>query len=408
MPYSHRSIETVITEATYSFPIVLLTGPRQVGKTTLLKELSDNSRKYISLDHPLVLELAQKDPALFLERFTPPLLIDEIQYAPQLLPYLKLFVDEHPNISGLFWLTGSQPFHLMKGVSESLAGRIAVFNLLGLSNEEIRNQALKARPFLPTLSFIQEQLSQHAPCSLKTFYARIWLGDFPDLVLYRKNRDLYYQSYVSTYLQRDIRDLARVGDEMMFLKFLRSLAARTAQIINLSEIARELGIATNTAKNWLSILQTSNLIYLLEPWHHNIHSRIIKSPKLYFLDTGLCSWLTEWNSPETLEAGAMSGAILETFVINELLKSYFNQGLRPPFYFYRDKDQREIDLIIHQDGQFYPLEIKKTANPNLKDIRHFMVLDPLKDQVAEGGILCFATEYLPLNAKNSIIPLSVL
>ncbi len=312
-----RTLEPAVTGAAQQFPVVLLTGARQVGKTTLLRRLSQGERTYVTLDDPLVLNLAKADPALFLQRFPPPVLIDEIQYAPELLPYIKMAADRAGQ-PGLFWLTGSQQFHLMKGVSESLAGRVAVLHLLGLSRPELIGRGLDAPPFLPTPEEIARRSTQRSKLTLKELYRLIWRGTLPAIALNPAvERDLFYSSYVQTYLQRDVRDLARVGDEMAFLRFLRATAARTGQILNLADLARDADVAPNTAKHWLSILQTAEIVYLLEPYHTNLTQRLVKTPKLYFLDTGLAAHLTEWASPETLEAGAMSGPILETWIVAE-------------------------------------------------------------------------------------------
>ncbi len=402
--YVPRTLEPFITRASQQFPVVLLTGARQVGKTTLLKHLSREGRGYVTLDDPLVLSLARTDPALFMQRFPPPVLIDEIQYAAELLPYIKMAADRAGQ-PGRFWLTGSQQFHLMQGVSESLAGRAAVIHLLGLSRRELGGQGLNAPPFLPTPEQIARRSAQSSPLTLKELYRLIWRGALPAIALNAAvERDLFYSSYVQTHLQRDVRDLARVGDELAFLRFLRATAARTGQLLNLAELARDADMAPNTAKHWLSILQTAEIIYLLEPYHTSVTKRLVKSPKLYFLDTGLAAYLTEWASPETLEAGAMSGPILESWIVAELLKSYWHNGRRPPFYYYRDKDQREIDLLLVQDDIAYPLEIKKTASPSREDVRHFGALDRLGLPVGPGGVICLAEQSLPLTATAESIP----
>lgn len=402
--YIARTLEPFVIRAAEHFPVVLLTGARQVGKTTLLRRLSQGERGYVSLDDPLVLSLAKTDPALFMQRFPPPVLIDEIQYAPELLPYIKMAADRAGR-PGLFWLTGSQQFHLMQGVSESLAGRVAVLHLLGLSRREIMEQATEARPFLPTPEELQQRAGAGGRFTLKQLYRLIWRGSLPAIVLDEAvERDLFYGSYVQTYLQRDLRDLARVGDEMAFLRFLRAAAARTGQLLNLADLARDADVTPNTAKSWLAILQTAAIAYLLEPYHANVTQRLVKAPKLYFLDTGLVAYLTEWASPETLEAGAMSGAIFETWIVSELLKSYWHTGRRPPSYYYRDKDQREIDVLLVQDGVAYPLEIKKTASPGRDDIRHFSALERLGLPVGPGGVICLAAESLPLTATAQSIP----
>ncbi len=406
--YVARTLERFAKAAGGQFPILLVTGAHQVGKTTLLRHVSEPERTYVSLDDARILDLARRDPALFLQRFRPPLLIDEIQYAPELLPYIKMEVDQTPR-PNLFWLTGSQQFHLMKGVSESLAGRVAVVQLLGFSRRESVEQDSDVEVFLPTPTAVRDRGRGAESIALHDLYRLIWRGSYPAIALSRDvDRDLFYSSYVQTYLQRDMRDLARVGDELAFLRFLRIAAARTGQLLNLSEFAHDADIAVNTAKNWLSILQASGVVYLLEPYHSNVNKRLIKSPKLYFLDTGLCSYLTEWSSPQTLEAGALSGAILETWVVSELLKSYLHRGKQPPFYYYRDKDKKEIDLLIVRDGTVYPLEIKKTASPTTADVRAFTTLERLGQPVGPGGVICLAQQSLPITGSAVSIPIHLI
>jgi len=402
--YVPRTLENTVLNAAQQFPVVLLTGARQVGKTTLLRYLSQGARTYVTLDDPLVLSLAKTDPPLFLQRFAPPVLIDEIQYAPELLPYIKMAADRAGQ-GGLFWLTGSQLFHLMQGVSESLAGRVAILHLLGLSRPEALGQGRDAATFLHLHGEVAQRMGERDKLSLPALYRLIWRGALPAIALNEQvDRDLFYSSYVQTYLQRDVRDLARVGDELAFLRFLRAAAARTGQLLNLADLARDADVAPNTAKNWLSILQTAEIVYLLEPYQTNVTQRLIKTPKLYFLDTGLAAYLTEWASPATLEAGAMSGPILETWVVTELLKSYWHNGRRPPFYFYRDKDLREIDLLLVQDGVVYPLEIKKTASPSRQDVRHFTTLEKLGLTMGPGGVICLVEQSLPLTGTMQSIP----
>jgi predicted AAA+ superfamily ATPase len=403
--YITRTLEPLIEAASTQFPVVLLTGARQVGKTTLLRHLGGSSRSFVTLDDPLVLSLAKTDPALFMQRFPPPVLIDEIQYAPELLPYIKMAVDQTDK-SGSFWLTGSQQFHLMQGISESLAGRVAILQLLGLSRQEMAGQsAAGGAPFLSTSEQIAERSRARQPLGLLELYEIIWRGSLPRIALNREVApELFYSSYVQTYLQRDVRDLARVGDELAFLRFLRASAARTAQLLNLTDLARDADVAPNTARSWLSILQASGIVYLLEPYYNNVIQRLVKTPKLYFLDTGLVAYLSQWATPQTLEAGAMSGPIFETWIVAELLKSYLHNGRTPPFYFYRDKDGREIDLLILQDGVAYPLEIKKTASPSREDARHFVALEKSGLQVGPGGVICLATQSLPLTTAAQSIP----
>ena len=408
LTYITRTLETYIQKATSQFPVVLVTGARQVGKTTVLQHLSEPQRTYVSLDDPLILSLAKSDPALFMQRFPPPVLIDEIQYAPELLPLIKMEADSRKQ-PGLFWLTGSQQFHLMKGVSESLAGRVGVIQLMGFSRRELLRMGRDSKPFVPVLNNPLKSWQDHEQLSLLEFYQLIWRGSYPALSMNSEmDRNLFFSSYVQTYLHRDIRDLAKVGDEMAFLRFLRATAARSGQMLNMANLARDADISPNTAKNWISILQTSGIIYLLEPYHSNLTKRMVKTAKLYFLDTGLCSYLTEWTSPETLEAGAMSGAILETWILTELLKSYWHNGRRAPFFYYRDKDQKEIDLLIVQDGAIYPLEFKKSGSPDKKSTRHFKSLDKLKMPIGPGGVICLTKDSLPITSTIQSIPVGTL
>jgi predicted AAA+ superfamily ATPase len=406
--YRLRTLEYFFKRADGQFPVLLVTGARQVGKTTFVQHVRDEARTYVTLDDPTLRSLAKEEPALFLQRFRPPLLIDEFQYAPELLPHIKMAVDRSHK-TGLFWLTGSQQFQAMKGVSESLAGRVGIVNLLGLSRRELIGKSKETEAFLPTPAAVSRRVKDGGALSLKTFYRIIWRGSYPAIAINAGlDRDLFYSSYVQTYLQRDVRDLARVGDESAFLRFLRAAAARTGQLLNMADLARDADVAPNTAKNWLSILQGSGIVYLLEPWHSNVTKRLVKSPKLYFLDTGLCAYLTEWSSPETLEAGAMSGAIFESWVVAEIIKSYLNSGRQAPLYYYRDKDKLEIDLLIVVDGTLYPVEIKKTASPSKHDIRHFSKLDNRGQRVGPGGIVCLAEMQLPLTEKAHCIPVAAL
>lgn len=399
--YIPRAIEKTILETAQSFPVLLITGPRQVGKTTVLTQLSDTNRQYVTLDDPMVRQLAVTDPSLFLQRFEPPVIIDEIQYAPQLLPYIKMHVDRHKH-SGDFWLTGSQMFHLMKNASESLAGRVGILNLLGLSNCEIKQET--CIPFTTKPSDLKNRAKAAKPQNLKEIFKRIFNGSMPALYTGDINTDLFFSSYIQTYLQRDVKDLTQVGDELSFLRFLTGVAARTGQMVNYAEMAKDTGISPPTAKQWLSILVSSGLVYLLEPYFNNTLKRMIKSPKVYFLDTGLCAYLTKWTTPEALEAGAMSGAFFETWVIGEIIKSYYNAGKRPPLYYYRDKDQKEIDLIIHENNTLYPIEIKKSSNPGKDSVRHFEILKSTGLVVGEGNVICLTGDLLPLDNNNWYVP----
>ena len=401
--YLKRTLENQILKASKAFPVVLISGPRQVGKTTILKNIETGSRTYVTLDNPMLKALAQDEPEIFLQRFKRPILIDEIQYAPQLFPYIKMEVDENKK-PGDFWLTGSQQFHLMKNVSESLAGRVAILRLQGFSDFEV-NKNPQVEQFIPEYDYLLNLSNNMKPQKLPQIYEKIWRGAFPLLLTNKStDRNTFYDSYIQTYLQRDVRDLTKVGDEKAFVKFLRATAARTGQLVNYADIARDADISANTAKAWLSILETSGLIYFLEPYYNNRTKRLVKAPKLYFMDTGLCTYLTKWPTPESLEAGAMSGNILETYIMCELLKSYWHNGKQPPFYFYRDKDQKEIDLLIEQGGKIYPIEFKKTSNPDKKAVSNFKTLEKLNLTIGSGAVICLASEFIPMNKDVNIVP----
>jgi uncharacterized protein len=406
--YLNRAMESCWTQAGEQFPVLLLTGPRQVGKTTMLQHLCGKDRRYVTLDDPTLRSLAIEDPALFLQRFEPPVLIDEIQYAPQLLPLIKMAVDADPR-PGMFWLTGSQQFQMMKGISETLAGRVAILNLLGFSSRERHRLELDVPPFLPTREAIQAREPSPAKSDLKSVYKDIWLGAFPSLTAGPvTDRDLFYSSYLQTYLQRDVKDLAQVGDELAFVRFLRACAARTAQMLNLAELARDADVAPNTAKSWLSILQASFQVYLLQPYFSNVTKRLVKRPKLYFLDTGLAAYLTEWSSPETLAAGAMAGSLFETHVLAELLKSWWHRGKTPGLYYYRDRDGNEIDFLFRQDEAFHPIEVKKTASPRRDLVRPFNALASLKGTVGQGAIVCLCRQWVPLAQDVDAVPVGII
>ena len=401
-----RTLEATIKTLSDTFPVILLTGPRQVGKTTLLEAIAEPDRNYVTLDDLEQRYLAQSDPKLFLQRHRPPLIIDEIQYAPELFSVIKMMVDKDKT-AGQFWLTGSQKFHLMQGVTESLAGRVAVLELLGLSQSEIQER--QQVPFLPTQAWLEQARQTAHDMPLMQVFERIWRGSYPRVALNETMpRDAFYNGYLQTYLQRDVRDLTQVGDERSFYLFIRAAAARTGQQLNYADLARDVDLDQKTVKSWLSILEASGVIYLLQPWHSNVTKRLIKTPKLYFLDTGLCAYLTQWSSPESLEAGAMAGAILETYMVSEIIKSYWHNGLNPALYFYRDKEKREIDLLIEQDNQLFPIEFKKSASPSRSASKHFNVLESQDCNVGAGAVICLTDTDLPLSSQITAIPVSYL
>ena len=412
--YIRRAIEDTIIRVSEMFPVLLVTGPRQVGKTTVLKKLADSDRNYVSLDDPDVRFFAKSSPSLFLERYTPPVLIDEIQYATELLPYIKIYADEKKK-KGQIWLTGSQAFHMMKGVSESLAGRVGIINLLGLSNAEI--YGYESEPYTADRERLMKRLQNIQPKNLKEIYARIFKGSMPEIYANDHiDTETYYRSYVETYLQRDVRDLTQVADSLSFYNFMTVVAANTAKPVVYERLAAATGISAPTAKKWLSILLTSQIIALVQPYHNNILKRSTKMPLLHFLDTGLAAHLLRWGNPEALERGAMSGAFFETFVFSEIYKSYINAGLPPPLYYYRDKEKREIDLLIFENATLYPIEIKKAASPGIRSMKNFNALSPLEDSeafkgieylkvnIGSGNIISMTEHLLPIDKRNTYVP----
>lgn len=412
----HRILSQSVHSISNSFPVLLVTGPRQVGKTTLLNMCNTENRQYVTLDDLDVRTLAQNDPKLFLQTYKPPLIIDEIQYAPELLSAIKVVVDKEQT-AGLFWLTGSQKFNLMRGVGESLAGRVAVVDLLGLSQSELNNRAGDTVPFIPTPDWVNHARNTVLNTgSMDMIFDRIWLGAFPHLHVggtgretVAPDRDLFYASYIQTYIQRDVKDILGVSDDVRFYNFLVAVAARTGQMLNYADLSRDVGIDPKTAKSWLSILEMSGLVYLLPPYYRNVTKRLVTStPKLYFLDTGLCAYLTRWTDARSLSVGAMSGAILETYIFTEILKSYWHNGKQPHFYYYRDVDKNEIDLVIETGDAFYPVEFKKTATPSRRATKHFPKLEKLDKPVGHGAVICFVEQDIPLSATVTAIPVGYL
>ena len=399
-----RTLEKTVKEISETFPVLLVTGPRQVGKTTLLEMCKEKKRGYVTLDDLDVRQMALNDPALFVQTYKAPLIIDEVQYAPNLFSYIKMEVDKHKK-DGMYWLTGSQKFHLMKGITESLAGRVAIVDLLGLSQSEINGYSQKQIPFMPTKEWIEKNCFKGSK-TVMDVYNQIWLGAYPKANNYtdKKTRERFYSSYIQTYINRDVKDILNVSDNTAFYNFISAVAARTGQLLNYSDIARDVGIDVKTSKSWLSVVETSGLVYLLRPYYSNLTKRLVKAPKVYFLDTGLCTYLTRWVDPESLEKGAMSGAILETYMFIEILKSYWHNGLEAHFYYYRDADQKEIDLVIETGDNLYPIEFKKTATPSMLAAKNFSVLEKLGKKVGHGAIICLREDDIPLSREVDAIP----
>jgi len=402
--YIKRHIEQAVLEREKMKGAVVVTGARQVGKTTLIETLKPDISK-ITFDDLPIRQQANAEPSAFFDYYPPPVFIDEVQYAPVIFHYIKMLLDKSRR-KGDFFLTGSQSFDLMQNVTESLAGRAGILELHGLSLREIKRESF-IKPFLPTMEYFEERKATKHELTGPATWEIIHRGCLPELVANPGfNWQHFYADYIKTYIERDVRKLTQVADEDSFYKFMAVCAAMTGQLLNLSALAREIGISEPTAKRWLSILKTSGLVYLLKPYSSNVIKRAVKTPKLHFLDIGLAAYLTRWLTPEILLSGAMNGRFFESFVVGEILKSYANSGLEVDLYHLRDGYQKEIDLLIHENNTLYPLEIKVTAEPNIRDVKTFALLDEIKNvNIGEGGVICLAKNLLPLKGKNKIIPL---
>ena len=404
MNYINRNLEKVVAEVTKEYPVVLVTGPRQVGKTTmLLKMMEGTNRRYVTLDDLNERNLAKTDPELFLQMHKPPVLIDEVQYAPELFSYIKIHVDK-THAPGDFWLTGSQVFKLMKGVQESLAGRVAVLSLTSLSQTEIYGGTMS--PFTVDMDALSERAVGRAVADTITIFERIYKGSMPAIVSgANSNSQIFNSSYLSTYIERDVRELSDAIDSLKFLRFITAVAARCGQMLNVADIARDADINQTQAKNWMGILETLGIIFYLHPYSNNLLKRLVKTPKLYFYDTGLVCYLTKWSNAETLVNGAMNGAVLENYVVAEIMKTYLNSGKEPYMYYYRDKDAKEIDIVIEHDGVLNPIEIKKTSNPGSELIKVFELLDRSSTPREKGVVLCMKPEFSAIDRENYIVPI---
>ena len=406
MKYINRHMEQRVLELSRSYSAILLTGPRQSGKTTMLKTLAEKEnigREYVTLDDLTARDMAKNDPALFLQLHKPPVLIDEVQYAPELFTYIKIHIDEHQN-PGDFWMTGSQIFRLMRGVQESLAGRVALLHMSPMSQREITDTPCV--PFTTDFDKLLEESKSFTPVTTPELFRRLWNGSMPGLISGKyTDRNMYYSSYLSTYVERDVRELSGNIDALKFNRFVTAVAARTSQLLNYNALAEDADIDIATSKAWVNVLEALGIIFLLHPYSNNVLKRTIKTQKVYFYDTGFVCYLTKWSSPEVAESGAMNGALLENFTVSEIMKSYQNAGREPYLYFYRDRDAKEIDVIMEGDGKLCPLEIKKTAMPDKRILRTFGVIDTAPLQVGTGAVLCMAEQFSAFDKDNLIVPI---
>lgn len=416
MKYIPRAIENKLLSMVDKYQIIMITGPRQVGKSTLLSFISRKINKKINrvtLDDLILRKQAQEDPELFLRTHETPLIIDEFQRAPELLSYIKMIVDddnekitfgEKENIETLYFLTGSQIFETMEEISESLAGRVSILDLYGLSEREIERK--ESSIFVPNIEDIKKRKRTEYKSTID-LYKKIFRGGYPELYTTDKDIEQYYSDYLRTFIEKDVRKFINIKDENKFIKFVSSLAARTGQEFVATQVAKEVGVDDKTSNAWLSILKNTGIIYLLQPYMNNSVGRAVKREKVYFTDTGLACYLTGYVDYITLEKSAYSGAIFETYVINEIIKTYAYDGkdIRKHLYFYRDNYQKEIDVLINYNNVIYPIEIKKSANPSKEAIKNFDVVNNFEQKNGNGIVLCMSKDITAFDDNNYRVPI---
>ena len=405
MAYIHRTLEQKIMDISRDYSCLLLIGPRQVGKTTMLEHLMEGSgRQKVTLDDVENRRLAQSDPALFLEMHPAPVLIDEVQYAPQLFSYIKINVDNGA-APGSYWLTGSQAFQLMELAQESLAGRTAIVHMSALSQSELYGDGT-TEPLSLKLEKLNRRKEHLSSCNSMEMFERIWNGGMPGHRSGRfTDRDVFYSSYIQTYINRDVSDMIPGVDKLLFADFIRAAACRVGQMLNTHDIAQDVGVSDDTAKRWLQVLEKSEVIFYLRPYSNNLLKRTVKTPKMYFFDTGLAAYLTKYSSPEILMNGAINGAILENYTVAEIRKTWLNSAKECLLHYYRDKDTNEIDMVIEADGELHPLEIKKSTNPGTELASAFKVLDKGSVPRGAGAILCLREEISAIDRNTFILPI---
>lgn len=408
MQYIHRTLERKFLKMSSFFKAVLVTGARQVGKTTMLKRLAENeNRTYVSMDNQMARALAKTDPVLFFQAYKPPIIIDEIQKAPELFEQIKIMCDETDE-RGLFWLTGSQQYHMISNIRETLAGRIGILELYSLSKNETDNIIFQNELDF-TLDCLLERQKVSGKNDITDIFDHIWRGGMPAaLDADEEQRQEYFNSYIETYLMRDVSEEGGITDTVRFRRFLNACAALTAEQVNYSTLAEAADISQPTAKAWLLLLESLGIIYLLKPFANNEIKRLAKTPKLYFCDTGLCAYLSMWLTRDTLMNGAASGHYFENYVVAELLKNYSYSQSKVNLTYYRDSNAKEIDVLIEENGRIHPLEIKKSANPNRREIKKYEVLEKTGMQTGAGGIICMCEEVIPINSRNSFIPCNLI
>lgn len=401
--YIKRDMEELVLSLSEEYSCILISGPRQVGKSTMLEHIMTSDRNKVTLDDLNERALAKTDPEMFLAMHPAPVLIDEVQYAPELFPYIKMRIDNGAP-AGSYWLTGSQAFKLMTLAQESLAGRVALLHLSSISQNEFYGSG-ENRPFSVSVEEISKRSKERIPTDVNGMFERVFKGTLPGHISGKfTNRDVFYSSYLQTYLERDVSEMIDGVDKVRFLDFIRAAACRAGQQLNVHAIASDVGIADDTASRWLEVLERSDIIFYLRPYSNNLLKRTVKIPKMYFFDTGLVAYLTRYSSPEILANGSINGAILENYIVSEIRKTYLNAGMECYLHYYRDKDTKEIDLIIESDGLLHPLEIKKAATASLSMVSNFSVLTKSSIPTGMGGILCLKESFTALNKDVLVIP----
>lgn len=403
MTYITRELERKFLKLNDFFKVILVTGARQVGKTTMLKHLAESGRTYVTMDNAMARELAQSDPVLFFQTYKPPILIDEIQKAPELFEQIKLICDESDQ-KGLIWLTGSQQYKMMQRVRETLSGRIGILELYSLSARE-KAGLLFDEDLDFSLATLQERQRRVQKNNIIDVFEHIWQGGMPQVQgVDSELRQDYFNSYIDTYLMRDVTEAGGITDTIRFRKFLVGCASLVSEQVNYTTLAEFADIAPGTAKEWLKLLEGLRVVYLLAPYSNNELKRLSKTPKLYFCDTGLCAYLSMWLTADTLRNGAASGHYYENYVVMELVKNYAYSRSKVNVTYYRDSNAKEINLFVEENGVIHPLEIKKSASPDRREIKKYSVIDKASLARGNGGIICMCEEPIPIDAENCFIP----
>lgn len=405
MKYIHRDLESKIQSLTTEYSCILITGPRQVGKTTTLLSIMEPTRTCVTLEDVEERMLAKRNPAMFFRRHALPIFIDEVQYAPELFPYIRTALDNGV-VPGSFWLTGSHTFYTTKLAQESLAGRVAVLHMSSLSQHEIYGTG-RSSPFSVDLSAIKMRKQTHATANVAEIYERIWNGSMPGLISGKyTDRDAFYSSYLQTYIDRDVAPQINQTEKLLFRDFIRAAACRAGQLLRIHDIASDAGVSDDTSRHWLQVLEKTGIIFCLHSYPEHLLKRTSKLPKMYFFDTGLVAYLTRYSSSRILTTGAMRSAILENYVVSEIRKTYMNNGNEISLWYYRHRKHNEIDLIMENNGVLHPIGIRRSVNPDNRLIRALQSFDGEGSTVCgTGAILCLRPDLSAIDAAHLIVPI---